>query len=283
MSGLAFSTLISSSSGNCTVVGSPGGAVVFDAGFSSQRRFRDALNYIRENFGPVRGVVISHAHRDHVNYHSLRVMSSMAVPLFLSIETADRIARSEKCAKALSDCHVELFEDIPFKVSDLSVESFPVEHTPKAPNRGFVIGGEGVKIGFATDLKHARGLAPRLADCDMLYLESNHDSGLLRLHPNPNSWNHLKNEKASDFVTGLVASGSGPRMVMFGHLSTERNTPEHVRREYEKRMHGRENAPQMQIAPPFSPSMIVNVGRTAGSDVISPPATESLFGSTPSK
>ena len=231
----------------------------------------------------MRGVVISHAHRDHVNYHTLRVMSSMNVPLFLSIETANCIARSEKCAKALSDCEIELFEDIPFTVSGLNIESFPVEHTPRAPNRGFVIGGEGVRIGFATDLKHARGLAPKLADCDMLYLESNHDPGLLRQRPNPNSWNHLKNAKASDFVTGLVASDSGPRVVMFGHLSTERNTPNHVRKEYEQRMKGRDSAPVMHIAPPFSPSAVVNVGRTADADNITLPSERSLFGSAPPK
>jgi phosphoribosyl 1,2-cyclic phosphodiesterase len=269
MSGLAFKTLISSSAGNCAVVADTQGAVLFDAGFSSQRKFRAALTAVRENFGSVKGIVVSHAHRDHVNTHVLKVLKSTDIPLFLSVETAALMATYRECADLLSDCKVEVFDDPPFDVGGLRVTSFSVPHSPTAPNRGFIIQGDGVKIGFATDLYSTRGLAPKLADCDFIYFESNHDPKLLRLNPNPNSAFHLPNAKSADFLTGLAATGSGPRMVMLGHLSVERNRPDLAEQEFRVRMNGRSNAPLLQVAPPFEPSPTAIIPRSGSPKVLS--------------
>ncbi|GAB4149791.1 MAG: MBL fold metallo-hydrolase [Planctomycetota bacterium] len=262
MSGIAFRSLISSSAGNSTVVANTQGALMIDAGFSSQRKFREALTEVRENFGHVNGVVITHAHRDHVNTNVLKVLRNMETPLFLSIETLGCLASNPERAELLSKCNVEVFEDPPFEVGGFRITSFSVPHSPSAPNRGFVITCDGIRLGFATDLNSTRGLAPRLADCDFIYFESNHDLQMLQMNPNPNSYYHLPNPKSADFLTSLTASGAGPRMVMLGHLSVERNSVELAAREFRKRMNGRPNAPMLQIAPPYSPSSTAIINRT---------------------
>jgi len=58
-------------------------------------------------------------------------------------------------------------------------------------------------------------------------VEANHNPGLLRKHPNPNSHYHMKNENVADLLCNArKLSKCPPAAVMLGHLSKERNTRE---------------------------------------------------------
>jgi len=91
-----------------------------------------------------------------------------------------------------------------FAVGDIDVEPFTIPHDAADPV-GFVLEGDGVRIGFATDLGYMPANARQaLRRCDVLMLESNHDTEMLRDGPYP--WSvkqrvmsrvgHLSNEAA---------------------------------------------------------------------------------------
>jgi hypothetical protein len=78
-----------------------------------------------------------------------------------------------------------------------------------------------------TDFHNWDGLLDHFIDADFIYVEANHNPGLLKKHPNPNSHYHMKNENVADLLCNArQLSKCPPAAVMLGHLSKERNTHE---------------------------------------------------------
>jgi phosphoribosyl 1,2-cyclic phosphodiesterase len=118
-----------------------------------------------------------------------------------------------------------------FMVGDIQVEPFTIPHDAADPV-GFVFEGEGVRIGFATDLGYMPANARQaLRRCDMLLLESNHDPEMLRDGPYP--WSvkqrvmsrvgHLSNEAAAEFLERNYDGQA--TYVILAHLSESNNLP----------------------------------------------------------
>ncbi len=118
-----------------------------------------------------------------------------------------------------------------FAVGDIDVEPFTIPHDAADPV-GFVFEGEGVRIGFATDLGYMPANARQaLRRCDVLMLESNHDTEMLRDGPYP--WSvkqrvmsrvgHLSNEAAAEFLERNYDGQA--TYVVLGHLSESNNLP----------------------------------------------------------
>ncbi|MCU1312545.1 MAG: Metal-dependent hydrolase of the beta-lactamase superfamily [Acidobacteriaceae bacterium] len=118
-----------------------------------------------------------------------------------------------------------------FTVGDIQVEPFTIPHDAADPV-GFVFEGEGVRIGFATDLGYMPANARHaLRRCDMLLLESNHDPEMLRDGPYP--WSvkqrvmsrvgHLSNEAAAEFLKRNYDGQA--TYVILAHLSESNNLP----------------------------------------------------------
>jgi phosphoribosyl 1,2-cyclic phosphodiesterase len=118
-----------------------------------------------------------------------------------------------------------------FAVGDIDVEPFTIPHDATDPV-GFVFEGEGVRIGFATDLGYMPANARQaLRRCDVLLLESNHDTEMLRDGPYP--WSvkqrvmsrvgHLSNEAAGEFLERNYDGQA--TYVILAHLSESNNLP----------------------------------------------------------
>jgi phosphoribosyl 1,2-cyclic phosphodiesterase len=118
-----------------------------------------------------------------------------------------------------------------FAVGDIDVEPFTIPHDAADPV-GFVFEGEGVRIGFATDLGYVPANARQaLRRCDVLMLESNHDTEMLRDGPYP--WSvkqrvmsrvgHLSNEAAAEFLERNYDGQAA--YVILAHLSESNNLP----------------------------------------------------------
>jgi phosphoribosyl 1,2-cyclic phosphodiesterase len=118
-----------------------------------------------------------------------------------------------------------------FVVGDIDVEPFTIPHDAADPV-GFVFVGEGVRIGFATDLGYmAANARQALRRCDLLMLESNHDTEMLRDGPYP--WSvkqrvmsrvgHLSNEAAAEFLERNYDGQAA--YVILAHLSQSNNLP----------------------------------------------------------
>jgi phosphoribosyl 1,2-cyclic phosphodiesterase len=123
----------------------------------------------------------------------------------------------------------------PFAIGDLKVSAFTIPHDAADPV-GFVLEGEGMRIGFATDLGYMpANVAQQLRGCDVLLLESNHDLDMLRDGPYP--WSvkqrvlsrvgHLSNAAAAEFLEkGYDGSAA---YVVLAHLSQSNNLPDLAR------------------------------------------------------
>jgi phosphoribosyl 1,2-cyclic phosphodiesterase len=118
-----------------------------------------------------------------------------------------------------------------FVVGDIDVEPFTIPHDAADPV-GFVFEGEGIRIGFATDLGYMPANARQaLRRCDVLMLESNHDTEMLRDGPYP--WSvkqrvmsrvgHLSNEAAAEFLERNYDGQAA--YVVLAHLSQSNNLP----------------------------------------------------------
>lgn len=141
---------------------------------------------------------------------------------------------------------VEYFEaGRPFTIGDVSVSPFTIPHDAADPV-GFVFTGEGVRMGFATDLGYMTpNVKQQLRSLDLLLLESNHDLDMLRDGPYP--WSvkqrvlsrvgHLSNDATSDFLsTGYDGQAA---YVILAHLSENNNLPELARVAAERALLGR--------------------------------------------
>ncbi len=118
-----------------------------------------------------------------------------------------------------------------FSVGDIEVLPFTIPHDAADPV-GFVFEAEGVRIGFATDLGYMPANARQaLRRCDVLMLESNHDTEMLRDGPYP--WSvkqrvmsrvgHLSNEAAAEFLERNYDGQA--TYVVLAHLSESNNLP----------------------------------------------------------
>jgi phosphoribosyl 1,2-cyclic phosphodiesterase len=218
-----FRTCCASSSGNCLHLEAEGAGLLIDCGFSTQRAFIAVLDSHR-----VDAVLISHAHTDHVNYHSLRVLARRGIPLY-----AERRVMAQLLAWPSSRQWAADLRYFPFtcgervSIAGCSVEAIPVAHAPGFPNFAFRISAGGCRVLTCTDSHDAAPLLCEIASADFIYLESNHDLELLRLFPNHASRYHLSNIKAGRALSHCLQQlFHRPRGIMLGHLSTQRNRPD---------------------------------------------------------
>jgi phosphoribosyl 1,2-cyclic phosphodiesterase len=134
-----------------------------------------------------------------------------------------------------------------FAVGDIDVVPFTIPHDAADPV-GFVFEGDGVRIGFATDLGYMPANARQaLRRCDVLLLESNHDTEMLRDGPYP--WSvkqrvmsrvgHLSNEAAAEFLERNYDGQA--TYVILAHLSESNNLPALARVSAERALRDRMN------------------------------------------
>jgi len=243
--------LASGSSGNCSIVSHPGGAVLLDCGLSL-RAISAGLREAGLRPQDLEGILITHEHGDHVG-HLASVSARWALPVYASEATLWALATLAP--------HVpcrRLEPESPQMVAGMTVTAFRVPHDGRDP-LGFRVDAATGSLGVATDLGWAPAeVAQALADCDQLAVECNHDVGVLQAGPYPaflkrrilSQRGHLSNEAAAQ----LVRKVAGPRLrrVIGLHLSQTNNAPELAREALEAAVAGRQV--QVELAPRCPPS-----------------------------
>ncbi len=239
---IRFRPLRSGSSGNLLLLeserpasrGRPGsrGRYLIDCGISSQRGLRRILEEEVGLSAGLDGVLITHAHGDHINYASLRVLAELGVPVYLHRRTLTEVRQRHLNPYRLpagvdfSRLELRAFADEPFRLDGLIVEPIPVPHAPGVTTHAFVLRAGKAKALVATDLSDPEAIVNHISGCDLIYLESNHDLELLRQRFNPASLYHLPNPAAGLLLRFALARGARrPGVIVLGHLSEERNTP----------------------------------------------------------
>jgi phosphoribosyl 1,2-cyclic phosphodiesterase len=247
---IRLAVLGSGSGGNATLVEGGGACVLVDAGFSC-RGLVQRLRYAGVEPEALDAVLVTHEHADHVG-GAAAFAESFGVPVFCTRGTA----------RAAGLLNTNSFEaGRPFAVERLEITPFAVPHDA-ADAVGFVLEAEGLRVGYATDLGHSpQAVRDGLRECDLLVIESNHDVGLLRAGPYPQSvkdrvlsrHGHLDNEAAADLLCDV--SEGRTQTIVLAHLSETNNRPELALGAIARRFaaHGR-RLPELRAADQRRPS-----------------------------
>lgn len=221
-----FSTLASSSKGNCTFVSGGGTSVLVDAGISF-RQIRLQLAKHDLDHTDLSGVLITHEHTDHIRGLNV-LLKNMHIPVYSAPETLEFLIDNNHVPKGANLIPV----DSEFLLENIKVTPFDTPHDA-VHSLGFRLEfPDSNKIGIATDLGYiSQEVQDGLEGCNMVLLESNFDHGMLECSSYPyylkrrikGENGHLANEDCATAICSLVEKGT-TRFVL-GHLSEENNLP----------------------------------------------------------
>jgi phosphoribosyl 1,2-cyclic phosphodiesterase len=237
--------LASGSSGNCTIVRTPAGVVLVDAGLgprTAARRMDGTGVALRD----VRAICVTHLDSDHFRPSWLGTILNHDIRVFCHrSRIADVLERLDhEAAEPL----VQGFDDEAFEpVPGLSTRAIPLAHD-RTGSHGFRFDGFGCRAGYASDL----GCVPRellefFCDVDLLALESNYDADMQLGSARP--WflknrimggaGHLSNEQAFETIRRILDRCQRrrrrlPHHIVLLHRSRQCNCPRLLRKLFER-------------------------------------------------
>ena len=223
---MRLAILGSGSRGNALVLESGGRRILIDAGFSC-RELERRLRLVGIEPETLEALVLTHEHSDHVRGAD-RLARRYRLPVWATSGTLGSTALGEETRRAAR----RLVSGVLAEIAGFAVEPFAIPHDAAEPVGFAVEDGAGRRLGLVADLGNRSRLAwGRLAELDVLVLETNHDLGMLRDGPYPWSLKqriagrhgHLSNEEAADGVPELVSDRL--RWVVCYHLSRTNNSP----------------------------------------------------------
>jgi phosphoribosyl 1,2-cyclic phosphodiesterase len=228
--------------------------LLVDAGLSARELTR-RLAQVEVAPSSIDAMLLSHEHEDHTR-GAERFSRLHGVPVLCSVGTLEAMDRSPG--------HFSGWQAVTggarVEIGPVEVEPFSVPHDAADP-LGFVLAGEGMRFGTATDLGHVTTLvAERLRGCHVLMVESNHDDRMLLEGPYP--WflkqrvsgrlGHLSNRETAALLRETVDGQC--RAVVLAHLSEKNNTRELARQSASAAVAGaRRRRPAIHVAAPDAP------------------------------
>lgn len=233
---LRVTLLGSGSSGNALVLDNGETAIVIDAGFSA-RLLEKKLVAAGHHPESVTALVLTHEHTDHAR-GALKAAQRWNWQLHASTGTCQALVDSDPggCGLDAGASRI-LLHELPANGTDIGgirITPHGVQHDAAEP---VAIVAEdqrsGARAGVATDLGHAPAtLQKAFEKLDILVLEANHDTELLRYGPYPyhlkrriaSRSGHLSNADAAHFAAAVAHKGL--RHLILAHLSETNNTPQ---------------------------------------------------------
>lgn len=234
--GLAFISLGSGSSGNCSYIGTTQSGVLIDAGVDPQNVF-DELRRNGISRDAVKGVVLTHDHQDHVRYVYKIVRDyNKQARIYCTMRLMNGMLRRHNISRRVKDYQVPIWLETPFKLCGMEFTAFETSHDG-TDNMGFSIQMGNQNFVLATDMGV---ITPRaeyyMEQAHYLMIESNYDRTMLDTGRYPEFLKarvrgpkgHLDNEVAAQFVAQHYHSGL--KWLFLCHLSNDNNTPEQALR-----------------------------------------------------
>jgi phosphoribosyl 1,2-cyclic phosphodiesterase len=143
-----------------------------------------------------------------------------------------------------------------FTIGDIDIDSFTIPHDAVDPV-GFCFRAQGIKVGLVTDLGYVpESIKVHLRGSDLLFMESNHDTEMLKVGPYP--WSvkqrvmgrkgHLSNDVVCDFIRDDLDLSTS--ILVLGHISEHNNHPEIVRGTASKALDGRTLFTRLEVVHP---------------------------------
>lgn len=215
-------TLNSGSKSNSTYVRAGDTRILIDAGMSMKAAEAE-LQKIGTSLANINAIFITHEHSDHVK--GLPVITKRHK---INVHVSELSAPHIVCNNDNLIVHNPVYT---CNVGDMEIQSFLTPHDSHG-SVGYIIKTYGHSIGIATDLGYVpEEVLSKLAECDSVVLESNHDQIMLENGTYPVSLKkrilskkgHLSNQACAD-CAALIA-GNGVKNIMLAHLSDENNRP----------------------------------------------------------
>lgn len=227
---MRVAVLGSGSRGNASLVDSPSGTLLVDAGFSpgELRRRAEAVGL---SVASLTAVVLTHEHGDHAR-GAVPIAKAAGCPIYATRGTMQAIAADV----AGADVHV-LDATEPASVGGFWLRAARTGHDAAEPVALRITDRQsGLRVGVAYDVGHfTPSLRRLLAGVHCLLLEANHDEDLLRTGPYPQHLReriagpagHLSNWQAGEAARDLWHEEL--QAVVLTHLSEVCNRPELAR------------------------------------------------------
>jgi len=235
---LSFCSFSSGSSGNCYLIKTEKAAVLIDAGISASRILKGLFRTNTEA-EKVKALFLTHEHHDHVTGARVLLKKLNEADVYASGGTMEGTIRRDIHEKLSFSNEISedrrniISPDEAVKIADMTVSAFRTFHDA-SESFGYLISACGKSIAVLTDT----GFVPEeiidyVADADVLVLESNHDTELLRRGRYPqylkqrilSDHGHLSNSQAAETLLRLFGYYDKKRVVLLAHLSAENNTP----------------------------------------------------------
>lgn len=227
MANYSITSLYSGSKGNSMLIESEKTKILIDAGRSA-RALCSALCEIGRSIDEIDAIFITHEHSDHIGALQ-NLLKKHRIPVHMVGISAVKLLEGKLCDHRDIVCtHPPLFK---VELEDMSVQSFSTPHDSEY-SVGYVIGVDGARIGYATDIGHVtEEMKSALAGCESVVLECNHDLKMLMDGPYPydlklrikSNKGHLSNADCASFASDLCLAGT--KNILLAHLSEENNEP----------------------------------------------------------
>jgi phosphoribosyl 1,2-cyclic phosphodiesterase len=224
----SFCPLSSGEKGNSILIAAGGVVILIDAGLDKNELCKRIVSI---GFSPneLFGIVIRH--ESFRNIQSAGYLSmAYNIPIFITPATLKACPDIHNFVK--SPLLKELNCDTRYWIQDLAIEPFSISHVACDPI-GLTLSWQNWKIGIAIDLGIVTNIVPqRLANCSLLYLESNYDQDLLNNSPYTNEEKqlikspigHLSNTEAGLLLSQIVHKGL--KYVILANINVQTNRPE---------------------------------------------------------
>ena len=220
-----FLSLVSGSTGNCSLVSDGKTVLLSDCGLSVSR-LENLLSLLGISPLDLSAILITHEHSDHIKGAG-SVSKKYGLPVFATEGThlsMKNIGIPEENIKYISP-------DNGFEIGTIGVKAFSIPHDAANPvGYSFFLGK--TKLAVATDMGHMNDyIFENIKGSTAIILESNHDIEMLKNGHYPQflkrrilgDFGHLSNDAAAETALRLLKSGT--RHIMLGHISAENNTP----------------------------------------------------------
>lgn len=224
-----FFPMCSSSSGNCTYIGNASGGLLVDAGVSF-KKICEMLSQNEIELSKIKAVLITHEHGDHVKGLKT-LLKKTKVPLIASRDTVYALEFHKVIDDTTPRVYIDDFSE--YEVESFKVERFPTSHDCVGSSGYTIRLSDELKVAVCTDLGIVTDeVRSALIGSDLVMLESNHDTVMLRLGPYTpelkirvgGDKGHLANAVAASLIAELYKTGT--RRFVLAHLSENNNTPE---------------------------------------------------------
>jgi len=247
---IEFCVLASGSSGNCSVLRTPAGVLLIDAGIDPATAAK-RLDGAGVALADIAAVCLTHLDGDHFRTAWAPVLSQRGLPIYCHAECVANCVSYAVRDLELDEVEANRLRECVRSFDDESFEPLPgVRFTPvclphdREGSHGFIIEGFGCRLGYATDFGQVPPhLFDHFQDLDVLAIESNYDPRMQLESGRPaflkqrvmGGAGHLSNEQALEAVLTILDRADrhgtrSPSHIVLLHRSRQCNCPKLVRR-----------------------------------------------------